>query len=182
MMLLHCALEGLLVSQTASSWIHFGWQSEQLDLGLKRIEFRGLRRVCLPSRDTPLPSRTQAMLSYRLRVGRKKATRHCQKIHLYVKSLILTSTLWSNSRLQYNQWDRGLIKPWFWDRDQVEFIRRTLAADWLSPGYSKEFISIWYHHSIAAKNNYSLKYITTGQLSSSHFWSRNFLFKSSTEW
>lgn len=96
MMLLHCALEGLLVSQTASSWIHFGWQSEQLDLGLKRIEFRGLRRVCLPSRDTPLPSRTQAMLSYRLRVGRKKATRHCQKIHLYVKSLILTSTLWSN--------------------------------------------------------------------------------------
>lgn len=72
MMLLHCALEGLLVSQTASSWIHFGWQSEQLDLGLKRIEFGGLRRVCLPSRDTPLSSRTQAMLSYRLRVGRKK--------------------------------------------------------------------------------------------------------------
>lgn len=67
-------------------------KSEQLDPGLKRIEFRGLRRVCLPSRDTPLPSRTQAMLSYRWRVGRKKVTRHCQEIHLYLKRLILTST------------------------------------------------------------------------------------------
>ncbi len=49
----------------------------------------------------------------------------------------------------------------------MEFIKRRRAAACFSLSYSKELISIRYHRSIVSKNNYSLKYITTGQFSSS---------------
>jgi len=106
------------------------------------------------------------MLSYCLRVDRKKSHSALTENTFVCKELDFDVNIVEGIVGYNNQCDRSDQTLILGQRPGGIHSANTCRS--LSPSYSKEFISTRYHHSVA-KNNYSLKYITTGQLSFSHF-------------